>query len=289
MKLYPIAIVLCSLLFFSNCQNTSQEQSGQEPAATQVDSSKIIAQDQGLVYSVPTPLQVASVIKNENIGYKKELLEPMNRLIDPANNFSKALNLGIYNVDLAYATYFDQQQQAIGFLTNAAKIADQLGVMRSYEASLINKFKDNIKNMDTLTRIIITSYKNTYDYLNEDKRKDVAMLIFTGCFLEGAHLATNLAIQTKSKSLANSVGEQGLYLGNLITLLGDYNKNSSEMSSLITDLNGLNESYKAIEIVYSDSNNDGIKEIDKIMVNDENLAKLAEKIAAIRNKIVIKA
>ena len=76
----------------------------------------------GKVFSIPSPIQTAMLIKNSGANYNKDILNEPSKITNYNTNFKKAINLGIYGADLGYVTMYDQTQDAIAFLT-AVKVA----------------------------------------------------------------------------------------------------------------------------------------------------------------------
>jgi hypothetical protein len=60
-----------------------------------------------------------------------------------------------------------------------------------------------------------------------------------------------------------------------------------EMPDLITQLTELKQIYDQVEIKYASISEPGIKRMEPILVSDEALAKISEKITEIRNGIIL--
>ncbi|MCK6648467.1 MAG: hypothetical protein L6Q66_02320, partial [Bacteroidia bacterium] len=120
-----------------------------------VDSTQTtILNVSGEIFSIPSPIQTAFLIKNSGATYSKEVLNPANKSSQYSTNFSKALNLGIYGADLGYVTIYDQTQDAIGYLNAAKKLADELGVSGAFDAQTIDRFQKNLGNKDSMLVLV---------------------------------------------------------------------------------------------------------------------------------------
>ena len=70
---------------------------------TTVQDTVAIVETPTISYTLPSPLQVASIFKKSGLKYKAGVT---NSLKDPSKyttNLSKAINLGVYSADLSYA------------------------------------------------------------------------------------------------------------------------------------------------------------------------------------------
>src|ERR1035437_1571347 len=72
-----------------------------ETLGTVQDTTTAVAETPSVSYSLPSPLQVASIFKKSGLKYKAGVT---NSLKDPSKyttNLSKAINLGVYRADLS--------------------------------------------------------------------------------------------------------------------------------------------------------------------------------------------
>src|ERR1044072_5604315 len=158
MRLKPItlkgALLLLSVsaIFASGCGNGDQKDVDDLPP---VDSTATtILNVNGEIFSIPSPIQTAFLIKNSGATYSKDILNASAKASSYSTNFSKALNLGIYGADLGYVTIYDQNQDAIGYLNAAKKMADELGVSGAFDQTTIERFAKNIGNKDSMLVLV---------------------------------------------------------------------------------------------------------------------------------------
>ena len=93
-----------SLLFMISC-NSAQKQAEEEIyEAMEIEfdsaSTKLVKFNNTL-FSLPSPYQLAIMVKDNGITYNSEILNPTSNLANYINNFKKSLNLGIFGADLA--------------------------------------------------------------------------------------------------------------------------------------------------------------------------------------------
>src|SRR4051812_36821984 len=94
---------LCFFLLTSCGDNNSKTNN---PEEIQDDTTKVISgavlNIGGELFSIPSPLQTAMLIQKTGAIYDKSILNTKENMHQYANDFSKALNLGIYGADLGY-------------------------------------------------------------------------------------------------------------------------------------------------------------------------------------------
>ncbi len=135
---------------------------GEEPTEDQLESpieekdpnSTQLMEIDGKVFSIPSPIQTAILIKNAGTNYNKDVLNEPSKVTNYSTNFKKAINLGVYGADLGYVTMYDQTQDAISFLTAVKSIADDLGVSSAFDLALVERFEKNIGNQDSLLALV---------------------------------------------------------------------------------------------------------------------------------------
>ena len=97
----------------SGCGNDSKETSQSsvndslQKAATSTGGAKIFA--------LPAPLQIATAIKNENIPYNEKQLTASKSSRTYSSDYMRALNLGVYTIDIGYSVVYNQRQTALNY------------------------------------------------------------------------------------------------------------------------------------------------------------------------------
>ena len=143
-----------SLLLVSCGNNENAKDDATSKDAAKKDS--VVAEvPETTSYSLPSPLQIASIFKKSGLKYKNDLTS---QLTDPAKyntNLSKSINLGVYSGDLSYCVLNKQSQEAMKYMKLCHKLADNLGMGSVFEqANLSKRFEKNLENEDSLAYII---------------------------------------------------------------------------------------------------------------------------------------
>ena len=290
-----LPVLLISLLL-SGCGGDEKPKTEEETEIkTEIDpSNSTLLTVNGELFSIPSPIQTAILIKQIGSNYNKEMLNPPKNISSYSTRFQKALNLGVYGANLGYVTIYDQTQDAMSYLQAVRKIADELGVTGAFDNSLIDRFEKNMGNKDSILVLVSNAYRASDSYLKNNDKDDVAVLILAGGWIESTYFATEVAKQTKNKEVINRIGEQKNSLENLIKLLSPFYKEKGEFTSLIDNLVELVREYDGIKYTYVyekptvDAANKTtiINSRTNITISDQQLEAISNKIQLIRNQIV---
>ena len=238
------------------------------------------------IYSLPAPLQIPNAIKGFKTKYSESFLAPTNTSTTKYNtNFQKAINLGIYGIDMGYAMLYDQTQTAIDYFSRTARLADELKVLGAFDKKIIEDFRRNTGNRDSAIYIVLSSFNNARDFLTKDNRKEIGLLISTGSFVEGLHLSTLIYKKEKSKEIIDLIGQQKLFLDNICELLYGYN-DQEDIKKLSNELMDLKKTYDEVKITYKPPTDPNTKEIESIEISEAQLDSISTKISAIRESLV---
>lgn len=259
-----------------------------------VDSTQTtILNVSGEIFSIPSPIQTAFLIKNSGATYSKEVLNPANKSSQYSTNFSKALNLGIYGADLGYVTIYDQTQDAIGYLNAAKKLADELGVSGAFDAQTIDRFQKNLGNKDSMLVLVGVAYRSSDSYLKNNDRNDVSGLVLAGGWLESLYFATNVYKTKPNEDVKRRIAEQKSSLQSLIKLLTQY-YSQPEYTEFIDNLNDLSTVFDGVEFkyTYEKPTTDAEKKMttinskSEVNITPEQIESISQKVKSIRSAIV---
>jgi hypothetical protein len=248
------AILLLSLAILSGCQCSNGDKKN---AITDVQTDTLETGDmanklqkvQEIFYTIPSPMEMASLLKRSGTTYNSRVLNDVNNVVKYTSSKRQALNLGIYGSDLSYASIFNQNQEAIIYLSCAKQLADKLGVTSAFSNETMDRIEGNIENRDSLLDIISDSFYTLDAYLKENDRRNISALVITGGWIEGLYLATTIAnsLQEVPEDLVKRIADQKYSLGDLIELVESYQSNDG-LSDIIADLESLRAIYDEVDI-----------------------------------------
>jgi hypothetical protein len=247
----------------------------------------------GKVFSVPSPIQTAFLLKNSGAAYSSEMLSSTANASNLSTSAKKALNLGVYGADMGYATIYDQTQDAISYMAITKKISAELGMTNIFDASMITRFEANLGNQDSLLALVSDAFKSADSYLKTNEQNDLSVLILAGGWIETLHFATNIVKSQDDQNIKNRIGEQKITIKNLINLMLPY-QDKQPVGDVINSLNELRDIYASIEFNYSykvASTNEKTKtttinSTSKVSMTAEQLTDISAKVEDIRKSIL---
>ena len=288
--------ITIAVSLFSSCGN-KKEESGKDEIVEIADTVKTsVLNIGGELFSVPSPIQTALLIQKSGISYDKSTLHASNKVntftTDFSRRSSKSLNLGIYGADLGYVSLYNQTQDALGYLASVKQLADKLGISAAFDASTMERIKNNVTNKDSMMVLVGIAYRGSDAYLKNNQRTGISSLILTGGWIESMHFSVT-AYKAKPTDLVRfRIAEQKQALGSLIKILSV--STEAEVTTLTAQLTELAKIYDGIQFKYNfiEPVTDTTKKITYInsttdvIVSDEQIALITNKIQEIRNKII---
>jgi len=292
-------ITMALVVTFYGCNgddtSTDDEQNIEEAIDNEIDStSATIVQFNNSLFSIPSPYEIAFLVKDEQIDYNKEFLNPVNRSHNYINNFKKALNLGVYGADLGYLNIYEQTPDAVSYFSAIKVLSQELDISNAFDQKTISRVEKNMGNKDSLLFIMSSTYRTADIYLKDNNRSELGVLILTGGWLESVNVLVNIAKVNKNPNIIRRIGEQKYPLENMIKILSPYYNESEEYGKLIESLIELAYDFDGIDVhytykkpeVFADKKLTVINSESQLVMSDEQLNMISEKIAAIRNSII---
>lgn len=287
-----ICAFACFTLLFSCTEVAKKDQSAEKAKKVEEKNSNLF-EVEGKVFSVPSPIQTAFLLKEVGSEFQSSLLHNSEDLNKYNTMHTKALNLGIYGADLGYSTIFDQSQEALSYMAVSQKLTEDLGISGIYNKELLERFESNIGNEDSLMNLVSDAFKSANRFLKENDQEDLSALILAGGWVETLHFATQLAGDSDFPKIKNRVGEQKITIENLINLLLPHQGNA-EVSKLINDLNELKDIYAGITFSYEfkepetdpEAKRTVIKSLSSVEMTKEQMGDITDKVSAMRNRII---
>jgi len=203
----------------------------------------------GKIFSIPSPVQTAYLIKNLDLSFDKSLLNSDGAVNDYVTEYQQALNLGIYGTDLGYAALYNQKNTSLKYLNAVEKLTAQLGLDAAFDSSFISRFEANSNDEDSMIMLMSDAFKKSDNFLKNANRKSTSALILTGGWVESIYIACELDAKKDSDEIKRRIGEQKQSLNSIIDLLGTYNKSGAN-DDLIAGLEELKTSFDKIQFNY---------------------------------------
>lgn len=294
-NLYSLIFVFGIAIMLFSCKGNQGDDQVENKINESIDSSApTLIKFENTLFSMPSPYEIAFLVKRANLTYNKEYLNPYNKSHSYVTNFDKALNLGVYGSNLGYLTLYEQNSDAIQYFSVIKILSQELNIENAFDKKTVNRIEANLGNKDSLMNIVANSYRKADQYLKDNNRNDIGVLILAGGWIESTYLLTQLAKTSKKLEIITRIAEQKRPLDNLIKLLSPYYNNSKEYSELTDQLIDLAYDFDGIEIKYTyapptiDDQNKMtiINSKSEVIITDQQLKTITEKIEKLRASVV---
>ena len=245
-----------------------------------------------IIQNIASPIEVAALISSLNIPFSTSYLADPENLSTNTTSFEMAFSLGALSADLGYLNMYKKTGTAVNYLSSINRLADALQIGQFFDFATIKRLATTSSDLDSLMFISVNSFNNMDDYLRQTNRSNLSALMIAGVWMEGAYLATQVALQNSNEDLRSMIGEQKLILNDLLLILNNY-KNEQVIQDYINDLEIIKSIYDDVKITYEvgephSIEKDGMlmviqSETSTVMMSDETLKKIIEVTEQIRN------
>ena len=291
---YKSLIVAIALIgAFSACTTEPEEVQNEIDAEVFDPNSSLNTVFDGKLFSIPSPIQTAYLIKELNLEFDESLLNDDSMVTEYVTEYQQALNLGIFGTDLGYSTLYDQKGVTMSYIGAVEKLTAQLGLNGAFNADLLKRFEQNNSDQDSMVQIMSDAFREADNFLKKSNRKATSSLVLTGGWVESLYFACELQSQKPSPKMLNRIGEQKQSLNSIIGILEAYNKGGSN-DALIVDLDQLREIFEDVSLnyTYSAPDTDEEKHITTlhhtldVKISPEVMELIKTKINEIRSNII---
>jgi hypothetical protein len=283
--LIAIGLASCGSSSSDKDKNSSEFKEAEESLKEQIEE---------VIYNIPSPSEIPYLLQATGAEFNESLLNPRTKVDQYAARTDKAaLNLGVYAADIGYLSSYDKTQEAIDYLNATKTLADNLGVIGSFDVEVLQKFEANISNKDSLTRLLDRTIKKTESYLADDNRNKLSALVVTGSFVEGLYISTGL-IKSYPKDLLPD-DSRNLVLTPLIRVVLEQKKSVSDLLKMLTSasveqtdpITTIVADLKSLEAAYSELNIEEKIKNNKanLVLTDKNLIEITNIVEKMRNSI----
>lgn len=270
-----VAFTFVGAIGFFACSNGSKDAKKNDDSASVNAISDTLAIVDGSIpifYNMYLSVEMSSLFQAIGASYNEKLINSPDKVNTYETSTDKALNLGVYAVDLAYAKYFEQFEQAGRYLKNMNKLSTELGIPNDQFLVSLKRIETNLTNKDSLIVIANQMYKNTEQHLKANDRASAASLIIAGGWTESMYIAVNLAnMQNSDLQLIERIIEQKTSIDNLLSLLGEY-KDEQVIKDLIVKFTDVRTSLKNLSLNEKDLGA-AYKQLDELKIKLSSLRK----------------
>lgn len=217
-----LIVILAFLAGMYACQNPSTP-SGQQPGTDSLSKDSIAQNVKEVVYPLPTPFELTQMLNDIGAAYVGKNLNPVNKVEKYITEKDKAVNLGVYGADLAYATTYNKEDDVKAYLKAVRTLIDALGVNIDYSPLFSDEVKMKANNKDTLVQIITNTFYATYSSLKEKNSPEMAIMMVSGMWVELMYIATHISKDTYNNTqIVNIIAKQKDSYEKLMNLIEKY-------------------------------------------------------------------
>ena len=266
-RTFVLSVIIGGLLFtvYSCKTQTDKDKTGGKillkPMAKEVIKNDL----KEFVYPLPTSFEVIEMINDLEIGYDigvSNLTENADKYFIEAK---KAINLGVYGADLAYASTYQMKQEVMLFLETSRKLADDLGIASIYNEELVSEVENSIDKKEELVELITNSFYDIYSQLNKNGKANLALLGVAGSWVEALFITTQVSANVYHNiGLVKIIHKQKTSLETLMDILND-NKGDEKIDNMIKELTPLYNIYEIVDENLSE------KQVNAIVTEVEKL------------------
>lgn len=223
---------------FQSCTGKSPKKETAEVA-----EEAIAKEIEEYVYPLPSAFEVTNMLNSIEASYIIDIANAPTKAESYFTENSKAVNLGIYTVDLAYATTYNQKPEIQSYFTACEKLIRDLDFTSAFDENLPDQIEENMDNKDKLVEIVTTMFQNAYSYLNKQGRSELSYLVLTGSVVEGLYLTTHISENTfQNPKIIEAILFQKTALADMAKMMEPY-KDSETVKEAFAAIQSINAIY----------------------------------------------
>jgi len=273
--------ILVVLIILSSCkQVTHKDDEIIDFETLQLDESKkvinrfdTIGEGLPIFYNMYLSVEMSSLFESANAVFDQDLLNNSDKATDYITGSKKALNLGVYAVELSYCRIFEQFEMAGRYFSAMQRLSEELGIPSDFFINTAKRFDRNIDNKDSLIKIANEVYMTTDSYLKENEQFSASAQIILGGWVEAIYIASSVALESKDLDIIERFSEQKYSLKNLLDMLSNY-ADDEVVNHYIKELKEIDVTYTSFVLNIREELDPGTAEAKKI--TDEALSKIRE-------------
>ena len=294
LKLNTSTLLAATLVLFAGLTSCGPSKGKGEDSNEFKDAEKSLKdQIPGIVYNLPSPTEIPYLLAATGAEFNASLINDKKFADKYGSKTEKAaMNLGVYTADIGYLTSYEKTQDAIDYINTCKSLADNLGVMGSFDMEVMKKFEANVSNKDSLAALLDQTLKTADKYLKDNSRNKLAALVVVGSFIEGLYISTGL-VKTYPTDLPAAqrnliltpvmrvILKQKESVGELLKVMKAVDDQSDPVAGIVADLTALQASYATLNIEDKIKSNRG-----DLVLTDKNLTEITNIVEKLRKSIV---
>lgn len=281
MKKLIYLLPFASLLSLTNCGGAEHDHANESASVDSTSESSELTDTTKFKFdfaiaNIPSPANRMQDIVTLGVPYDNSILHNSKQVGSYSTEFKKGINMGIYNMDMAYAMMNNSGQDVLNYMKTIIQLSEALGMQSSINSMVGKRFESNIDNKDSLFSVWDEILIKSDVYLRNNQRVQTAATVFTGSWLESLYLSCKAGEKLQDASLREKIRtnlwEQRFHLGNLVKLLQDF-KDDKDIQGLLSELEPIHAEIVAIK--------------QPADLKEEQMKSLSTKIYTVREKAIL--
>ncbi len=249
-----------------------------------------------IMESIPSPIEMATLLKDQGSKYDAAILNDVENASTYNTHYAKAFNMGTYSADLGYINIYEKTFSAISYLNTIKKLADDIKVGQFFDLETLQRMAKNNNNYDSLVYLSTKNFNEMDAYLREQKRSELSVLMISGAWMEGLHIACQSYKSNKKQELKEKIGYEKIDLDNILLILNAY-KTDKYFAERVAAFEEIKKIYEVVKIT-TEYKKAETKEVDgqlvivnnsttSIEVSEEQVALITAKVEEVRARLIL--
>ncbi len=288
-RIQQLSFLFLSLLLLNACGPKQETKSEEDEQISEAFGE----QRQEFFNSILEPDETAAMLMSIGADYNPNLLyDPSKWSTYTSSKNKSAAMLGIYLSDLNYSVAFKQSDKTGELFEAIHSLSLQIGVEKSVLQFLMDRYKNNIDQNDSLEASMKELYSNAIQSTRGTDREILTGIAIGTHQVEDLHLMLGI-IQTYPKDmlpddvriqvlipLFKAVLEEKTVIESAYNFLKTIVPEEDANNFYLTSFKDLLDTYDELDIDEKIANNQGME-----LMNDAVVQKLSTKVSAIRNEL----
>src|SRR5690349_1446773 len=188
MKLsHNVFVTALSAIIMVSCGDTKDNETAQEaeqPLTEVKDTTPVTVNDTTkfkfdfAMANIPSPAASMQELTRWNVPYGNSILNPTENAAHYTTEFKRSVNLGVYNIDMAFAMMNHKGPDVLKYMKNIMSLSDALGLKNAVNVMVGKRAESNINSKDSLFAILDEIFTKSDSYLRTNERVYTAVTVF---------------------------------------------------------------------------------------------------------------
>lgn len=203
-----------------------------------------------MIHTLPQPIEIADIISKSKINFSESMLVPTELSGFYKTKYTQSMALGAYGVDLGYINLNDKTLYSIEYIDAVRGVSENLNVDQFFDFYTLTELAEQQKNADSLLDLSTENFNNIDQFLRDNKRGELSILILIGAWIEGMHMFGEIYKETSDKEdMKNRIAEQKVIFDNIYAIT-ERLESIEFFKTLRSDLEPLKRAYDKVTLTY---------------------------------------